>query len=63
MGIVVMGGVVVIVVKKVDKVVDDLDVFNVDDFNIKIEDDFMSLSFGSLFSVDDMDLDDFLNDF
>ena len=48
--------------KKADKVADDLDAFNVDDFNTKTEDDFMSSSSGSSSSSDDTDLDDLLND-
>ena len=62
MGTAVMGGAAATAAKKADKVADDLDAFNVDDFNTKTEDDFMSSSSGSSSSADDTDLDDLLND-
>ncbi|USW07487.1 single stranded DNA-binding protein [Salmonella phage GRNsp7] len=62
MGTAAMGGAAATAAKKADKVADDLDAFNVDDFKTKTEDDFMSSSSGSSSSADDTDLDDLLND-
>ena len=42
-----VGGAAATAAKKADKVADDLDAFNVDDFKTKTEDDFMSSSSGS----------------
>ncbi|QYW08368.1 single stranded DNA-binding protein [Enterobacteria phage phiC600P9] len=56
MGTAAMGGAAATAAKKADKVADDLDAFNVDDFKTKTEDDFMSSSSGSSSSADDTDL-------
>lgn len=62
MGTALMGGAAAAASRQADKVADDLDAFNTNDFDTKTEDDFMSTSSSSSSDVGDDDLNDLLND-